>query len=330
MLGCKVLQVGFGSLGKEIFIELLKRKNLKAVGVIDIAKSNLGNDPGILTLNRKAGIKIVGNIEDVKSKPDVALHATTSSLGEAYYQISELLNHRINVLSTCEQLVYPYGNNKKIAKKLHMIAKKNKVSVLGVGVNLGFVMDSLVLKLTSLCSNIHRIRIERVVNIANRRKALQEKMCLGLGLDQYKKFKKNVGHVGLHESARMICDTLKIYDTLKQKAITISTTVRPIIATHKLQVRDVTVEMGQITGLEHKLVAKKHNSNFLEMTLSMFVGAVDFDYVEIEGTPPISVRTNGINGDQATVALLFNYIPIILEEEPGLHTVNCLRIPNFS
>jgi 4-hydroxy-tetrahydrodipicolinate reductase len=190
VLACKVLQVGFGSLGKEIFIELLKRKNLKAVGVIDIAKSNLGNDPGILTLNRQVGIKIVGNIEDVKSKPDVALHATTSSLGEAYYQISELLNQRINVLSTCEQLVYPYGNNKKIAKKLHMIAKKNKVSVLGVGVNPGFVMDSLVLKLTSLCSNIHRLRIERVVNIANRRKALQEKMCLGLGLDQYKKCKK--------------------------------------------------------------------------------------------------------------------------------------------
>ncbi|MFQ5941153.1 MAG: hypothetical protein ACE5KA_05580 [Nitrososphaerales archaeon] len=318
----KVVQIGFGSLGKEIFIELWKRKNLKLVGVIDIDKDKIGNDAGILALNRRASIKIIGNINLIKSKPDVAIHATTSSLKDSFDQIYQLLKHRISVISTCEQLVYPYGTNTKLAKTLDIIAKKYKVSVLGVGVNPGFVMDSFVLMLTSLCSKIDHLRIERVVDIARRRKALQEKMCLGFTLEQFEKVKHNVGHVGLHESARMICDTLK------GKRTTFSSTIRPVIANRPLQSYGVKVEVGQVAGIEHRLVARKNDSKFLEILLYMFAGASEFDLVEIEGIPPIYVRTNGISGDQATVALVLNYIPIILGVEAGLHTVKDLRIPS--
>jgi len=186
------------------------------------------------------------------------------------------------------------------------------------------VMDSFPLMLTSLCNKIERIRIERVVDIAKRRKALQEKMCLGFTMEQFEKIKHNVGHVGLEESARMICDMLKI------KAATFATIIRPVIANRMLRSYDVIVEPGQIAGIEHRLIVKKRNSKFLEMVLYMFAGASEFDLVEIEGTPPISVRTNGISGDQATIALLLNYVPIILEAEPGLHTVKDLQIPSAS
>ncbi len=324
MGSCKVVQVGFGSLGREIFIELQKRKNLKLVGIIDTDKNKVSNDAGIFTLNRRAGIKIVGNINAIKSNPDVAIHATISSLKDAYDQISELLKHHMHVVSTCEQLVYPYGNNIKVAKKLDIIAKKHKVSVLGVGVNPGFIMDSLVLMLTSLCTKIDRIRIERVVDIAKRRKTLQQKMCLGLTSKQFEQFKHSVGHVGLQESARMICDTLKV------KAATFAITIKPITAKYILRSYDVTVEPGQIAGIEHRLVVKKLDSKFLEMVLYMVAGASEFDLVEIEGIPPVYVRTNGISGDRATVALLLNYIPLILEAEPGLHTVKDLQIPSAS
>ena len=99
-----------------------------------------------------------------------------------------------------------------MAKRLDILAKKHKVSIIGVGINPGFMMDSLVLMLTSLCSKIDCIRVERVVDILNRRETLQKKMCLGFTLEQFEKIKtkNNVGHVGLQESARMICDKLNV------------------------------------------------------------------------------------------------------------------------
>lgn len=319
----KIVQVGFGSLGKEIFIELHKRKNFNVIGIIDTDKEIVGKDAGILALNKRSGIKIVDNIS-LKSKPDVAIHATTSSLKDAFEQIVKLVNRKMNVISTCEELVYPCGTNSKLAKKLDILAKRNKVSVLGVGVNPGFVMDSLVLMLTSLCSRIDRIRVERVVDVSKRREALQQKMCLGFTMQQFEKAKKNVGHVGLQESAKMICDALNV------KITKFVTSIRPVIANRLLQSSGVTVQPGQIAGIEHRLLAKKRDEKFLEMVLYMFAGASEFDLVEIEGKPPIYVRTNGINGDQATISLLLNYIPIILEADSGLHTVNKLELPKAS
>ena len=323
---CKIVQVGFGSLGKEIFVALQNRKNFKLVSVIDIDKNKIGKDAGILAVNKRSGIKVVSHISTVKSKPDVAIHTTISSINDAFDQISELLKHRINVISSCEQLVYPYGSNTSMAKRLDILAKKHKVSFIGVGINPGFMMDSLVLMLTSLCSKIDCIRVERVVDILNRRETLQKKMCLGFTLEQFEKIKtkNNVGHVGFQESARMICDKLNV------RMPTFAITIKPDITKHVFQSSSITLEPGQVAGMEHTLVVKKLKSKFLEMKLNMFAGAREFDLVKIEGIPTICVSTNGINGDQATVALLLNYIPIILGAEPGLHTVNDLHIPSAS
>lgn len=319
----KVIQIGFGSLGKEIFMELHNRKDLRLIGIIDVDKTKVGKDAGTLAFKKPIGMKVVDNISAVKSKPDVAIHATTSSLKDAYEQIAELLKHRINVISTCEQLVYPHASNTNLAKKLDIIARKNKVNVLAVGVNPGFVMDTFVLILTGLCNRIDRIKVERVVDIARRRRALQEKMCMGFTLEQFESVKNKVGHVGLQESAQMVCDALKVKTTMTY-------TIKPVIANRMLHSYGITVQPGHVAGMEHRLIARSNDSKFLEMVLYMFAGASEFDLVEIDGIPPIYVRTNGISGDQATVALLLNYIPIITEIEPGLHTVRDLRLPTAS
>jgi 4-hydroxy-tetrahydrodipicolinate reductase len=320
----KIVQFGFGSLGVEIFKTLHGKRNCKIVGVVDIDDKKIGIDAGVLAFKKRTGIKIVNNINTVRSKPDIAIHATTSSLQDAFDQISEIVKRRISVISTCEQLVYPYGSNAKLAHKLDRLAKRYKVSVLGTGVNPGFVMDSLVLALTGLCSKIDQIRVERVVDVVKRRKSLQEKTCVGFTLEQFEKVKDKVGHVGLYESAMMICDTLNVKGTVYTK-------IRPVIASSLIKSYDVTVEPGHVAGIEHRLVVKKGKENkFLEMVLYMFAGASEFDLIEIDGISPVYVKTNGISGDHATIALLLNYIPIIMQAKPGLHRVNKLPIPSAS
>ncbi|MFQ5970147.1 MAG: hypothetical protein ACE5J2_06620 [Nitrososphaerales archaeon] len=324
MKAVRIVQFGLGSLGLEI-IKVLQKKEFKLVGVIDNDRNLVGKDVGTLALKSKLGIKVTGGIDLAKIKPDIVLHATTSDLNDAFSQIAGIVKHGIDIISTCEQLVYPYTSkaNAKLAKKMHDLAKKHGARILGVGVNPGFVMDSLVLMLTSLCSRIDRIRIERVVDVAKRRKALQKKMCLGLTVREFEKVKSKVGHVGLIESAHMISDALHVKPTFR-------TSIRPVVANRVLRSYDVTIEPGQIAGLEHRLIGKVKNERFLEMILYMFAGASEFDLMEIEGMPPLSVRTNGIQGDQATIALLLNYIPIVMNASSGLLMVRDLPLPRFS
>ncbi len=322
----KVVLFGLGSLGAEILKVLQSTKNVKLVGVVDTDPGKVGKDAGKLVLGKRVGVKVGSVKEALRHRPHIVLHAATSYLDELYDQVSPVLKDGVSVISTCEQLVYPYTSktNTRIARKLDSLAKRNKASILGVGVNPGFVMDLLVLSLTGLCSDIHRIRVERVVDLAKRRSALQQKMCLGMLPEDFDKTRKEAaGHVGLLESTKMICDALNV-----KAAFTSS--IRPLVSERLITSYNVTVEPGRISGLEHSLVGKTGSGKFIEMKLYMFAGASEFDLVEIDGTPPISVRTDGIHGDRATVSLLLNYIPVVLEAEPGLHTVKDLRMPGGS
>ena len=321
----KVVLFGLGSVGLEIVKILHEKRELKLVGTVDIDPDKMGKDVGMLALNKRLGISVSSVDAALKKKPDIVLHATTSYLDDAYDQISAIVKNGISVISTCEELVYPYTSsaNIKLARRLDALAKKHNASILSVGVNPGFLMDSLVLALTGLCSKIERIRVERVVDVAKRRKALQEKMCLGLDPEEFEKIKKKVGHVGLLESAKMICDTLKV-------KVSFTSSVRPVVANRTFQSYGLAIEQGQIAGLEHRLVGKRGNQKFIEMILYMFAGASEFDLIEIEGTPPVSIRTNGIHGDQATISLLLNYIPIVMNAESGLLTVMDVPLPRLS
>ena len=316
----KVMLFGFGSLGKEIFKTLINDSNFKIVNVIDNDPSKIGRDPSIIALGKKSKIKIVENIKKAKLKPDIVVHATVSSLKDAHSQLSDILRARLNVVSTCEQLVYPLNKNRKYIKKLNLLAKKHNVSIVGIGVNPGFLMDSLVLMLSSLCRKIYKIRIERIVDLTRRRKALQKKMCLGLHPKQFQNFKKSIGHVGLNESATMICESLNIKTSIRFK-------ISPILAKHHIISNGIKIKSGHVSGIKHSLVGMRKGSEFLRMNLSMYAKAKEYDMIEIHGIPPIKVKTSGINGDLGTISLLLNYIPIVLSAKPGFHTVNDLVMP---
>lgn len=317
----KVVQFGFGSLGKEIFRTIHSNKKFRIVGVIDSDKNMIGKDAGMLAKNTTARLKIVSTIDEIKLKPHIILHATSSQIDKAYPQFCEIAKKHTSIISTCEELVYPYGKNKKIAKKIDQLAKRNTIQILGIGVNPGFLMDSFVLALTSLCNKIQRIKVRRIVNLSKRRKALQRKMCVGLNHNEFSQ-NKGVGHIGLKESAHMICDSLKV-------AAKIESAIKPIITKTTLHSNVVTIKSGQIIGIKHRLSGKIKNTEFLKMSLDMYMNAKEYDEVIINGTPPIHVSTDGIHGDKATIALLLNYIPIVLRQKPGLYSVNDLSFPTF-
>ena len=69
-----------------------------------------------------------------------------------------LLNRKINVISTAEQMAYPQAADPDLAKQMDKAAKENGVSVLGTGINPGFVLDLLVLALSGTCEEVDSIK----------------------------------------------------------------------------------------------------------------------------------------------------------------------------
>ncbi|MEM2463792.1 MAG: Gfo/Idh/MocA family oxidoreductase, partial [Candidatus Bathyarchaeia archaeon] len=243
----KVVLYGVGAVGSLIAKALLEKRGIKIVGAIDVAKDKVGKDLGeILGLNRELGITVSSDVDVTlsKTKPDIVIHATSSYLKDTYPQIASIIKHGVNVISTCEELSYPYYSEPKIAKELDNLAKKHDVTVLGTGINPGFLMDALVITLTAACQKIEKIEAVRVMNAATRRLPFQKKIGAGLTVEEFKqKIAKGeiTGHVGLEQSIAMIADALAWeLDEIKAEP------VEPVIAKEPVKSDFIKVEAGKV------------------------------------------------------------------------------------
>ena len=135
-----VLQYGIGPIGAKITSFILEKENINIVGAVDKDPSKIGKDLGeVAGLDRELGVTVSGDIEEELSRPniDVVVLTTASSLDKIKPQLTEIIAHRLNVVSTCEELTFPWKTNPEFSKEIDEAARMNKVSVLSTGVNPG-------------------------------------------------------------------------------------------------------------------------------------------------------------------------------------------------
>ena len=327
----KVVQFGLGPIGIETAKTILEKStsgNVQLVGAIDIDPAKVGKDLGeILGNSSPLGIIVSDKAEEVlrATQPDVVLHTTSSFLERIYPQLEVCIKSGVHVVSSAEELFFPYDRHPKLSKELDELAKKYNVSVLGTGVNPGFVMDTLALVATGVCTRVRSVRIERVVDASKRRLPLQRKIGAGFSVQEFEEKKKTgtFGHIGLRESLLFVADGLNW--TLE----TIDETLQPMVASADVQTPYLSVQKGQVTGIHHSVSGRSNGTMKLSLDLKMYVGATDpHDTVFVDGDPPIElVIRNGVFGDSATVAALVNAIPLVVGATPGLKTMKDLAIP---
>jgi 4-hydroxy-tetrahydrodipicolinate reductase len=327
----KVALYGVGAVGSLIAKSLLEKKGVKIVGAIDVAKEKVGKDLGeVLGLNRKIGITISSDVDVVlsKTKPDIAIHATSSYLKDTYPQIVSIVKHGVNVISTCEELSYPYYSEPKIAKELDRLAKKHDVTVLGTGINPGFLMDTLVITLTAACQKIEKIEAARVMDAATRRLPFQRKIGAGLTVEEFKqKIEKReiTGHVGLEQSIAMIAAAL----AWKLDEIRIDP-VEPVIAKEPAESEFIKVDAGKVAGLRQTARGIRKGKEVIVLDFQAYIGAKEeYDAITITGVPTIKQRIQPcVHGDASTVAIIVNSIPKVLKASAGLLTMKDLPVPS--
>lgn len=327
----RIVSFGIGAVGSLIAKFLLEKKGIEIVGAVDADKGKVGKDLGeILGLKRRLGVKVSDNLDSVlsKAKADIAIHATSSYLKDTYPQISAIMKHRVNVISTCEELSYPQLSEPEKAMKLDTIAKKYGVTVLGTGINPGFLMDTLVITLTAPCQRIDKIKAVRVMNAGTRRVPFQKKVGAGLTVEEFRekiRKKQITGHVGLEQSIAMIAEALAWnLDRI------VAEPVEPMIAEKPVESKDIKVSVGHVAGLKQKAKGFINNEEIILLDFQAYIGAKEeYDAITIEGVPNIVQKIQPcVHGDIGTVAMIVNSIPKVINMPSGLFTMKDLPIPS--
>ncbi|MFX1539783.1 MAG: Gfo/Idh/MocA family oxidoreductase [Promethearchaeota archaeon] len=330
----RVLQIGFGTLGQNIAKAIIERKNLQLIGVVDInpeLQNLLVED--LLKLKVDTQTPIRDNLEAVldhfkNQPPDVALVATSSSLEKCAPTITTCLAAGIDVLSLCEELSYPYIRHPELSKELHEYGVKTSKTILGTGINPGYLMDLLPIFLTAPVQRVDRIQVTRNMNSSSRRAAFQKKIGTGMTVDDFKAAIASgtiTGHVGLVESIHMIGDALDLkLDHVEELP------PQPVIATQEIVTPFTTVRKGMVRGLKSRAIGQKAGETLITLDFNAYADASPaYDEVRIDGYPDIHQRIEGgVHGDYATIGMLLNLIPLISEIKPGLLTMKDIPCPH--
>lgn len=326
-----VISFGVGVIGSLTAKFILEEKGnvMNLVGAYDIDPKKVGKDLGaVIGLGSSTGVKVSDDLGRVLTKDvDVAIHTTASYLKGAVPQLESIVARGVDVVSSCEELSYPYVVDRKLASRLDLSAKKHGATVLGTGINPGFLMDALPIALTAPCKSIEKITVTRRMNAATRRIPFQKKVGAGLTRDEFQKAIGDgqiSGHVGLEQSASMLADAIG----WKLDGVEIGD-VEPVMAKSAVQ-GYVKIPAGRVAGVKQSARGVVAGETLIELNFMAYVGSEEeYDQVQIEGVPPVNCKISPcVHGDHGTVAMLVNMAPKVVASPPGLRTMKDMQLPS--
>lgn len=329
----KVAVAGGGHMGRGVCRLLLEKRGIELTGVYVKRKQNVGRDLSyILSLNKKTGILLYGNLNELlkTKKPDILIQCTSSKAVDAWPEIEKALNNGTNVISIAEELSYPAYSTPLIAEDIKKLAIKNSVSVLGTGINPGYVLDYLIIALTGVCFNVNSIKASRVNDLSPYGYSVLKTQGVGLTPEQFYRGLKDgsvVGHFGFPQSVSLISKALgwKI-DRIEQ-------TRKPIVSNVERKTPEITIHPGQTAGCEHTCTAYINNKPVITLIHPQQVhpeleGVETGDRITIRGTPDINLSISPeIPGGIGTIALAVNMIPHVINSKAGLYSMTEMPAP---
>lgn len=326
----RVLLYGLGPIGVMVARQLAVRDGFRIVGAIDVDPAKVGRDvAAIAGLPRPLRVKVDPDARHAirKSKPDIVVLCTSSSIRGVMPQIEVILKAKVPIVTTTEELSYPVRRNVPLARTIDAMARRAKVAVLSTGVNPGFVMDTLPIMLTVACERVESIAVTRIQDARRRRLPFQQKIGAGLSPEQFWREveRGSIRHVGLAESISMIADALG------WQLDRITDEVKPRMAEATVASEFLAVDPGYVSGIIQDGIGFRHGTAVISMHLEAYLGASEsYDEVRVQGIPNLTLRIpGGVPGDIATASIVVNSIPRVLSSRPGLQTMKDLPVPSY-
>ena len=329
----RVVQWGLGAMGSGMARLMLEKDGLELVGGIDMRPDYVGKDLGdVLGAGRKLGVAVTNDPASVldRARVDLVVIATTSWTKEQMPDLKKILSAGINCISIAEEMSAPEAQSPALAEELDELAKKNGVSILGTGVNPGFVLDLLVVALSGVCHKVERIEASRVNDLSPYGPTVMKTQGVGTTPEQFAAGVADgsiVGHVGFPESIRMISEALGLGVTRIEESR------EPIVSKVYRETPHVKVQPGMVAGCAHVAVGYANDKPVVKLVHPQQIhphleGQGTGDYINIYGKPEIHMSTGPeIAGGIATMGVAVNMIPHVVAATPGLKSMCDLPVP---
>ncbi len=329
----RVLQWGLGAMGSGMARLMLEKPGLQIVAAVDCHPDYVGRDLGVvLGLGQELGVIVTDQPETVldQEKVDLVTIATTSWTERQMPDLRKIITAGINVTSIAEEMADADAQSPELAKELDELAKQNGVTVLGTGVNPGFVLDFLVIALTAGCHSVERIEASRVNDLSPYGPTVMATQGVGTSPEVFRQGVANgtiVGHVGFPESINLISEALGLgVDRIVENR-------EPIVSKVYRETAYIQVEPGMVAGCSHtgigycgekEVVRLVHPQQIHPHLEDQDTG----DYIDIYGEPEIHMAIKPeVAGGQATIGITVNMIPHVVAATPGLKRMIDLPVP---
>lgn len=273
-------------------------------------------------LSVRADVRLTGPVGSdrlpvaLDSGADVVIVATTTRLVDVAPAIRAAVAAGSNVLVSAEECAHPWSVDAGLADELDSLARERGVSILGAGLNPGFVFDALVLTLLGAAGAVSRIEVERRVELGGFGPAVAGRLGLGVTEREFRERLADgriLGHAGFPQSIAVVAAaTGRLVDDVEAS-------LEPVVGPD-----------GLTTGIDQHYIARGPDG--AEWYSAHFVGRVDLaahgipsgDRIRLErvGDGDLDCSLSpGLGSQAGSRALISNSVDRVVAARPGWVTV---------
>lgn len=327
----RVAVCGLGTIGIQVARLLLEhRSGVEIVGAASKDEAQIGRPlREVIGLDGGGGPVVTDSVNAlIAERPEAIVLATGSFLPDVVEDVMTCACAGISVVSPCEELAFPFARDPEVAERIDAAAKAGGATILGSGVNPGFIFDALVATASGVSWDVAAIRGRRVVDTVEFGQNIHMRLGIGYTPEEFDAGHADgsiAGHVGFPESIQIVCERLGVVldEPVEEK-------FEPMIAETSAPTKYGAVAAGRTEGFIQRATGRVGGEEFIRFELLLHLrpreaGYEPADTFTIEGRHPVNLTLSpGMDAVLATSAELVNSLPGLLHAEPGLKTVKDL------
>jgi hypothetical protein len=332
----RAIQWATGALGRTSLRRLIDAPDITLAGVFVYGAAKAGLDAGTIARRPETGVHATNDIAEILATPaDIVIHTPRITLPyEALADdVVRLLESGKNVISTAG-FHWPAAQGLAYAARLEAAARKGGVTLAGLGVSPGMVVERLALGATAMCAEMESITMRETVDASAMAQPAFVFDLMGLGSDPA------VSDIRKGPLAELY--TRLFSEVLHFSAHAMGTAVREIVPAHALTLAPADmviaagpIAKGRVAATEWRWTAHMANGTALTMSILWTADrALHGDTapghwtIDIKGRPNVTMTLDISESDpaappsralsDATVAVALAAIPDVIAAPPGL------------
>ena len=257
---------------------------------------------------------------------DVVFHMTESHVPTIQPQLQQAMEAGLNVISASEGMFHPALRFPEVARALDACAVEHGVSVVGCGINPGFIFDALVLALGRVTTAVTSVETSRVIEVTGTGLHDIDHVGFGLPADEFEAklaTGRIVGHMAMPESIAAVGERFGIPVDRIEESWQPHVSPEPVDSGSDLG----TIEPGRVTGITQEGRGFVGDNIAVTMRLRMFYRPDRFGYEEVDdivitGSHRVhATLTPAAVSIQGAGLMIMNAAHDIIAASPGLRNV---------